>query len=246
MPQVDLPCRPSGLLTNTRTPAAGALFATQASNEMHDAAFERSAFIDGVAYYLRACPDELTEWETAKLASAAPWLVGIQQAARGPAGPGLGALAGAGGPGRGAERGLLFHLVQWAVAALVVLAYGLWCSLLTACRVGAHLEREYHVSDWLMRTGFDTVNFLGRQGVSISETINSLSDGRMGQVVGGVASWTVDSVAGGIQEGYGRGMRRIQEQNSARQTNGGPGGLVEGLGRIIELSRLASMPLGKQ
>jgi hypothetical protein len=228
---------------------------------MQDAAFERSAFIDGVAYYLRACPDELTEWETAKLASAAPWLMQQQQQQQQQQ---QGGQPGDQPPlphhmalGRSGGHTFLFHLVQWGVAALVVLAYGLWCSLLTACRVGAHLEREYHVSDWLVRAGFDTVNVLGRYGVSLSGRINSLSDGRMGQVVGGVASWTVESVAGGIQEGYSHGMRKIQQQNANSNNNNNnnnpnPGGdasgalaLIEGLGKIIELSRLVSMPLDK-
>lgn len=189
-------------LTNT-TPkkTTGAQLATDAANELHDSGFERSAYIDAVAYYLRACPDQLDHGETAKILSAAPWLA---QHPRPP--PQMAGMAIA----RPTDRGKTFlaDAVQYAVIGLILVGHMLWCLFLSAVRAGAHLEREYQLSRWVAANGYDLVNSVGRHSVAWTARINAMQRGRIGQVV----SWTMDSVTGGIQEGYGKGMDRIRRQ----------------------------------
>ncbi|KAI1850092.1 hypothetical protein JX265_003465 [Neoarthrinium moseri] len=209
---------PSGI--KWRYARQGAELATQASNELHDAAFERSSFIDALAYYLRACPDQLNDSETAVLARAAPWLTQHPHPE-----PQI-AIS------RPTDRGktFLYHGVQYAVAALIVLLHALWCFVLFVGRVGARYERQYQVSDWIMANGFDVVNTVGRYSVTLSARINSMGDGRVGQMVTGAFTWTVDSVTGGIQEGYGKGMNRIRRQTTGSVPDGG----TAHAGQIVE------------
>ncbi|ETS82793.1 hypothetical protein PFICI_04669 [Pestalotiopsis fici W106-1] len=188
---------PSGI--KWRYARQGAQLATDAANELHDSDFERSAYIDAVAYYLRACPDQLDHGETAKILSAAPWLAQHPRPQ-----PQIAGIA------RPTDRGRTFlsDAVQYAVIGLILLGHMLWCLFLSAIRIGAHLEREYQLSHWVATNGFDLVNSVGRHSVAWTAKINAMNEGRIGQVV----SWTMDSVTGGIQEGYGKGMDRIRRQ----------------------------------
>ncbi|KAK6064854.1 hypothetical protein SCUP515_11561 [Seiridium cupressi] len=215
---VDRRWSPSGI--KWRYARQGAQLATDASNELHDAQFERSAYIDAVAYYLRACPDQLDHGETAKILFAAPWLA--QQPHPDPR------IAITRPTDRG--RTFLSDAVQYAVVGLLLLGHMFWCFLLSAFRIGAYFEREYRVSQWLMTNGHDLANSVGRHSVTWTARINAINDGPIGQVV----SWTMDSVTGGIQEGYGKGMDRIRRQrvqetrpSNGSQTAGGDGGIVD-------------------
>lgn len=182
---------------------------------MEDPGFERSAYIDAVAYYLRALPQELDEGENAKLLAAAPWMTLPQSAPR---------IAITRPTDRG--RTFLADTVQYAVIGLVLLAHMLWCFLLSALRIGAYLEREYNLSQWLVENGYDLANAVGRHSVTWTAKIVGMNEGRFGRVV----SWTMDSVTGGIQEGYGMGMERIRQRNTqAREAE-----------RIVDLRRSRS------
>ncbi|KAF7532504.1 hypothetical protein G7054_g7871 [Neopestalotiopsis clavispora] len=111
---------------------------------------------------------------------------------------------------RPTDRGRTFlaDAVQYAVIGLILVGHMLWCLFLSAVRAGAHLEREYQLSRWVAANGYDLVNSVGRHSVAWTARINAMQRGRIGQVV----SWTMDSVTGGIQEGYGKGMDRIRRQ----------------------------------
>lgn len=47
---------------------------------------------------------------------------------------------------------------------------------------------------------------LGKRGVLLSEAVLGMGDGKMAQVLAHIASWLVEGVAGGIQDGLGEGM----------------------------------------
>lgn len=155
-----------------------------------------------MAYYLRACPDQLDWDETVKLRAAAPWLATQPHPE-----PQI-AIA------RPTDRGRTFlsDAVQYTVIGLIVLGHMLWCFLLSAFRLGAFVEREYHVSSWLTTNGIDLVNAVGKHSITLTARINALNNGRFGQVI----SWTVDSITGGFQEGCGKGMDRIKQQRAKR------------------------------
>lgn len=147
-------------------------------------------------------PEELDAGETAKLLAAAPRLTLPHPE------PQI-AIS------RPTDRGRTFlaDAVQYAVIGLVLFGHMLWCFLLSALRIGAYFEREYHLTQWMMDNGYDLVNSVGRRSVVWTARLNAMNDGRLGQVV----SWTMDSVTGGIYEGYGRGIERIRQRNNQAQ-----------------------------
>ncbi|KAH8196523.1 hypothetical protein TruAng_009319 [Truncatella angustata] len=198
---VDQRWSPSGI--KWRYARQGAQLAADASNERHDPSFERDAYIDAVAYYLRACPDQLDHGETLKLRCAAPWLAEQPHPA-----PQI-AIA------RPTDRGRTFlaDTVKYAVVVFVIYAHVLWSFLLSACRIGAYLEREYSIIQWLTTNGYGLVNAAVKHGVVFTAWVNAMNDGRFGHVV----SWTMDSVLSGIEDGYGQGMDHIRQQDTRKE-----------------------------
>jgi hypothetical protein len=178
---------------------------------MEDPGFERRSYIDGVAYFLRACPDNLTELETDIFLRSAPWLA-EPRAQRGMA------------IKRGTDRGRTFlhRAVQYIVGWLVVLAHALWYLTVVLCGIGAQYERQYNISGKIVSNGHDLVNAVGRHSVTLGEQVNAMGDSKLGQTVTGVCAWTVDSLTGGIQDGYGEGIMMVRRHGSRGQdvTNG--------------------------
>ncbi|KAH8680896.1 hypothetical protein BX600DRAFT_504646 [Xylariales sp. PMI_506] len=198
---VNRRCSPSGV--KWRYARQGAHLTSTASVETEDADFERRSYIDGVAYFLRACPDNLTDLETDILLRSAPWLAATQL--RPPSEIAIAHPA-------GRRRTFLHRSVQYIVSCAVVLLHALWCFLLVAGRIGARYERQYNVSEWIAANGFEVANALGRHSVVLSERIGAMGEGRLGQALSGLCAWAVDSLTGGIQDGYGDGMMRVRRK----------------------------------
>lgn len=202
---VDCRWSPSGI--KWRYARQGAHLTSSASRELDDPSFERRSYIDGVAYYLRACPDNLTELETDILLRSAPWLAEKPRPT-----PKL-ALK------QPSDRGKTFlhRTVQYCVAGFVVLVHALWCSLLVIGRIGARYESQYNISSHIMSQGYMIANAVGRHSVVLSARIQKVGDGRVGQLMSGLAAWAVDSFSGGILDGYGDGIVMIRRHNSGEK-----------------------------
>lgn len=67
-------------------------------------------------------------------------------------------------------------------------------------------DREHKISEKVLRQGIDTVDSLGKTGLSITGAIYSMGDGKVGQVITESAAWFIEGVTGGIHEGVGEGM----------------------------------------
>lgn len=190
-----------------RRPAPGAHLTSSASRELDDPSFERRSYIDGVAYYLRACPADLNELETGILLRSAPWLAEKSRPApkvvlREPS-----------------DRGKTFlhHAVRFCVRSIVILVHALWCLLMVMARAGLRYEDQYNISSNIIAQGYRLTNALGRHSVVLSARIQKVSDGRVGKLMGGLAWWAIDSLYGGIQDGYGDGIVMIRSRNSGEK-----------------------------
>lgn len=181
---------------------SGAQLTTCASEEMRDADFERRSYIDGVAYFLKACPDNLTELETDIFLRSAPWLADRQWPER------RMALR------RPTDRGstILRRAVQYVTMVLVVLAHAAWITLLGIGRVGTYYEKQYNIGNQILTHGSVVANAVGKHSMVISERMSSMSDGKVGQSVSRFAAWTVDSFTGGVSDGYGAGIVMINRR----------------------------------
>ncbi|KAK8090574.1 hypothetical protein PG994_000079 [Apiospora phragmitis] len=171
-----------------------------ASEELDDPTFERRSYIDGVAYYLRACPDNLNDLETDILLRSAPWLAERPQLR--------------GGSQSGGST-FLHRTVRQAVALAMVALHSVWCALLMMGRVGVRYERQYNLSSQFVSHGYWFANNVGKHSVHLSARLQKAGDGKVGQIVSGLAAWTMESFTGGIQDGYGDGIVRIRGQAGA-------------------------------
>ncbi|KAK7927575.1 hypothetical protein PG985_004573 [Apiospora marii] len=182
-------------------------YARQASEELDDPSFERRSYIDGVAYYLRACPDNLNELETDILLRSAPFLAERPRPTRRIA------------IRRPTDRGKTFlhRGVQQAVALAMVALHAIWCTVLLMGRMGVRYERQYNLSSQLVSHGYWFANSVGKHSVHLSAKIQKAGDGKVGQIVSGLAAWTMESFTGGLQDGYGEGIVMIRGHNDTEE-----------------------------
>ena len=67
-------------------------------------------------------------------------------------------------------------------------------------------DREHKISEKVLSQGIETVDTLGKAGLSWTGAIYGMGDGKVGQVITKTAAWFVEGVTGGIHEGVGEGM----------------------------------------
>jgi hypothetical protein len=166
-----------------------------------DVTFERKAFIDGVTYLLKALPPDLDVCELRRIQSALPEDVAHLD---------LGAVQ-QGGDGStqsasGRPRSILHRSVQIIVVSLIFVLSFMLPYLMYLIRHIARMERKYKVSETVVGHGLNFVNSIGKQSLSLTETMCQMNDGKVGQALLEAFIWTVDGVARGISEGLGEGL----------------------------------------
>lgn len=67
-------------------------------------------------------------------------------------------------------------------------------------------DREHKISEKLFSQGIETVDSLGKKGMSFTTAIYGMGDGKVGQLITQTAAWFVEGVMGGIHEGVGEGL----------------------------------------
>ncbi|KAI0100615.1 hypothetical protein GGR51DRAFT_563949 [Nemania sp. FL0031] len=168
-----------------------------------DPTFSRKSYIDGVTYLLMALPENLSDQETAAIREALPPPI---------ADTGLSSTQNermVGWKPPPESRTVLQRWVAGCVAILVVLAHLALSYATIVARVGAYYERKHNISQQIASKSFIFATAIGRHGVILSAKICAMKDGRVGKVVSSIASWTMESVSYGIQEGIGQGMMMV-------------------------------------
>ncbi len=99
------------------------------------------------------------------------------------------------------HRTLASTIVQFFIFAQFVLPYIKY--LLSAAY---QYDREHKISEKVLSQGIETVDTLGKAGLSWTGAIYGMGDGKVGQVITKTAAWFVEGVTGGIHEGVGEGM----------------------------------------
>lgn len=67
-------------------------------------------------------------------------------------------------------------------------------------------DREHKISEKVLSQGIETVDSLGKTGLSFTTALYGMGDGKVGQMITRTAAWFVEGVTGGIHEGVGKGM----------------------------------------
>lgn len=175
----------------------------------HDPAFERRAYLDGVAYLLRGLPRDLDETEVSVLSRALPSTVaGVQPNARGQLAFPQYASDG------DMKPSMLHNTTRMVVTRTIVWFCILWPYILFLLKWLAAYERKHRISDQVVAQGRALATACGRWTVGMSEAIVSKGDGRVGQALADAVAWTVHDMVAGVSEGVQDGLSRV---------GGGPG-----------------------
>ena len=67
-------------------------------------------------------------------------------------------------------------------------------------------DREHKISEKVISQGIETVDSLGKTGLSFTSALYGMCDGNVGQVITQTAAWFVEGITGGIHEGVGEGL----------------------------------------
>lgn len=180
-----------------------------ARSTAYNAAFERSAYLDGLSYLLRGLPRDLDATEVDALRKALPEsMTECSSAGGGPTSrPQFFA-----GPNDDSQPTLLQQVMKLVVAKAIVWFCIIWPYVLFLLKLGAHYERKYKVSEQLLARGIVFANALGKRSYAISQVIGNMGDGVVGQVVNDAVAWTVHGVATGISEGVEEGLSLTGER----------------------------------
>ncbi|OTB19920.1 hypothetical protein K445DRAFT_313706 [Daldinia sp. EC12] len=193
---------------NWRYARQGSFLQQSASQETADLTFARKSYIDGVAYMLKALPDDMDEYETSIIRRALPRSC-AQIDMNGQIEGGLGR------PGwRPSDRAKTFlhSAVQGFVTGLVIFIYLLLSFFAIVIRAGAYYERQYNISQHIISSSFVFASSIGKQSGVLSERISAMSEGKLGKAMSELAAWTIESVAGGVHDGIGQGLQLIEQR----------------------------------
>ncbi|GAW20165.1 hypothetical protein ANO14919_096620 [Xylariales sp. No.14919] len=171
--------------------------------DKEDPGFSRKSYVDGLAYLLMALPEDLSSQEIATIQEALPPSIvdgKLVDRRRGRA---------IGWKPPSESRSVLQRCIANAVAIFVVLIYVALSYATIVVRVGAHYERKHNISQHIVSRGVVIATAVGRHSVVLSAKICAMKDGRFGKAVSNIASWTLESIACGVQEGIGQGLMTI-------------------------------------
>ena len=165
-----------------------------------NASFARQVYIHALTYLLRALPDDLTAEEQISVRGALP--PGVVE----PLHLSNHYLSDA-QPTVSAESPSLLHrtlastIIQLFILFQFVLPYIKY--LLAAAY---QYDREHKISEKVLSQGIETVDTLGKTGLSLTGAIYGMGDGKVGKMITETAAWFVEGVTGGIHEGVGEGL----------------------------------------
>ncbi|KAI1083519.1 hypothetical protein F5B20DRAFT_408876 [Whalleya microplaca] len=194
-----------------RYAAQGSYMHHTASQERDDGDFARKSYIDGVAYLLRALPDDLDEHESSIIRRALPESCAPLLADGRAADAGVDPLQ-LGWPSSDNGKTLLHRVVRATTTCMILLAHLFLSVLVFLIRAGAHYEREYNISQKFVSHGLVLASAIGKYSVVLSGKMCAMSDGKVGRAVSGLTVCTVENVTRGIQDGIGNGLLIIEQK----------------------------------
>lgn len=168
----------------------------------------RSLYIQGVTWFLRGLPCDLTPNETLLLQTAMPpTLADVQHDTRV---EGTIVRIRNDGVVRSENVGEATVLHR-ATACLVFNMLMMMQFLLPYLRVllaqACEYEREHRLTRRLLNTGVSTVDEIGRKGMRLVQSICQLNNGKVGEALNYLVVYSATSVTGGMQQGIEEALR---------------------------------------
>lgn len=166
-----------------------------------NAGLARQLYIHALTYLLRALPADLTTEERVSVRGALP--SGVVEPLRVEIHPDYNQSAQL--PGT-CQPSILHRTLSSTIIQLFVFLQFILPYLKYLLQSAYQYERQHRISEKVLSQGIETVDVIGKQGLSLTGTICEMGDGKVGQLITEAATWVVEGVTGGIHEGVGEGM----------------------------------------
>ena len=166
-----------------------------------NASFARQVYLHAITYLLRALPSDMSTAEQLSIRGALP--PGVVEPLRLDVNPGYNARIVS--PSSD-QPSLLHRTLASTIIQLFILFQFILPYLKYLLSAAYQYDREHKISEKLFSHGIETVDSLGKTGMSFTSTIYGMGDGKVGQVITQTAAWFLEGVTGGIHEGVGEGM----------------------------------------
>lgn len=170
---------------------------------MGNASFARQLYIHALTYLLRALPGDLTTEEQMSVRSALP--PGVVQPLQVGFNTGSGQLQSS-IPGVNTEPSLLHRTLASTIVQFFLFVQFLLPYLRYLLSTAYQYDRTHKITEKIFSQSIETVDTLGKGGLTLTAAIYNMGDGKVGQVITDTASWFVEGVTGGIHDGVGEGL----------------------------------------
>lgn len=104
------------------------------------------------------------------------------------------------------QPSLLHRTLATTIIQLFLLAQFILPYLKYLLAAAYQYDREHKISEKILSQSIETVDSLGKTGLSLTGAIYGMGDGKVGQMITETTAWFVEGVTGGIHEGLGEGM----------------------------------------
>ncbi|KAH9221435.1 hypothetical protein DL95DRAFT_356171 [Leptodontidium sp. 2 PMI_412] len=177
----------------------------ESSSISHDpnfgnASFARQLYLHALTYLIRALPTDLTTEEQLSIRSSLPQ--GIVE----PLHLQVNGYTQPSSATSDNQPSLLHRTLASTIVRLFIFLQFILPYIKYLLSAAYQYDREHKISEKVLSQGIETVDTLGKTGLSWTGAIYGMGDGKVGQVITETAAWFVEGVTGGIHEGVGEGM----------------------------------------
>ncbi|KAJ5901624.1 hypothetical protein N7495_002152 [Penicillium taxi] len=197
----------SGLRWNRILPALNLLrnAGYEGQQPQADSRLARSLYINALMYLLDALPQDLTQEEALMLQYRLPATIKESMTAS-PHHNMIGFEEGMKTNQLPRSKSYLHRFLATVIIQIFIIVQFLLPYLRSILRQIYEYERSHHVTQRIMTSILRAADGLGKNSVNVGAAICKFNEGRVATVVGSLAAWWIEGIAGGIYEGVGEGM----------------------------------------
>jgi hypothetical protein len=167
-----------------------------------NASFARQLYLHALTYLLRALPTDMSTEEQLSIRGALP--PGVVEPLRLNVNSGYNLHMNASTSSD--QPSLLHRTLASTIVQLFILFQFILPYLKYLLSAAYQYDREHKISEKVLTQGIETVDSLGKRGMSFTTALYGMGDGKVGKMITQTAAWFVEGVTGGIHEGVGEGM----------------------------------------
>lgn len=170
--------------------------------------FARQLYIHSLTYLLRGLPNDMTSEEKLSICTAMPFGT-LETAQPGPSNGTIGSRHPqdqADAEESELETSIIHKVLAYLIVQLFILAHFLLPYVKLFVGHAYQYERKYRITERVLSASLDTVDEVGKRTLKYTQAICAMNDGKVGQAIGDLTVWWVQSVAGGVHQGVSEGF----------------------------------------